>query len=466
MTRTTNRIGEHAIVLGAGMGGLLAARVLADAYHRVTVIERDQLSESADNRRGVPQGRHVHALLPRGAEIMDELFPGILDELVAAGAPVIADFTKLRFLPDGLHRLSTRMKAPPVYQPSRPLLEASIRQRVRALPNVRVLDGHDVIGLTTDDARGRITSVQFQRRDDGDGAHAFSADLVVDAMGRGARASAWLTELGYDAPAEDEVVVNIRYVSRLLRLRPGAVPETLIVHGPEADSPYGYGLFAYENDTWLLTVQQFDGDRGVPDYEWMLDRVADKAPGHVVAALADAEPLADVVMHRFPANRRRRYDRLTRFPEGLLVFGDALCSFNPIYGQGMSVAAMEALALRKVLRRGSNRLAWRFFAKAAEVIDVAWQLAVGADLALPFIKGPRPLPVRLVNAYVAKVLTAAEHDPVVATQFLRVSAFLDKPPALMRPSIVARVITATQRARRVPAPVTPVAAPGRSAKLG
>lgn len=461
-----NRIGEHAVVLGAGMGGLLAARVLTDAFDRVTVIERDQLPEAADNRRGVPQGRHVHALLPRGAEIIDELFPGILDDMVADGAPVLSDYTKFRFLPDGMHRLSPRMQAPPVYQPSRPFLEAAIRRRIRALPNVRILDGHDVVSLTTTATRGRVTGVRVQRHGEAGTEHSLSADLVVDAMGRGARTPAWLTELGYDAPAEDQIVVNIRYVSRLLRLRPGAVPETLIVHGPKPDSPYGYGLFAYENDTWLLTVQEFGGDRHVPDYAWMLDRVAEKAPRHVSDALAVAEPLGDVTTHRFPANRRRRYERLSRFPDGLLVFGDALCSFNPIYGQGMSVAAMESLALRKALRRGSDRLARRFFAEAAKAVDVAWQLAVGADLALPFIEGPRPLPVRLINAYIARVITAAEHDPVVGAQFMRVFAFLDKPPALMRPAIVARVIAGTRRARRTPTTATPLpATPVRTARL-
>lgn len=178
----------------------------------------------------------------------------------------------------------------------------------------------------------------------------------------------------------------------------------------------------------------------------------------MVAALAKAEPLADVATFRFLANRRRPYDRMRRFPRGLLVIGDAMCSFNPIYGQGMYVAAREALVLRKCLRRGGRDLARRFFRAAAKPIGVAWKMAVGADLALPQIEGPRPLSVRLVNAYIRWLLIAAEHDPIVAARFLRVSAFLEEPPRLMTPAMLARVIAGSHRARHLatataPAPV-------------
>jgi 2-polyprenyl-6-methoxyphenol hydroxylase-like FAD-dependent oxidoreductase len=438
---------QHAIVLGASMAGLLAARVLSDEFERVTLVERDRLPAAADNRRGVPQGRHIHTLLPGGADIIDELFPGLLNELVDSGAPKLDDYTRLHFLPDGVHRLTPLGLAEPVHQASRPLLEAAVRSRVRGLANVDILDRCTVVGLVTGATRDRVTAARVVRH----GAtteQVLPADLVIDATGRGSRTPTRLAEIGYDRPVEDEVVVDLRYASALIRLEPGAVPEQLVLIGPTPQRPRTMGLFAYENDTWLFTVSGYAGHHPTADYQSMVDFAAQFTPPHMVAALRTAEPLTDVSTFPFRANLRRRYDRLRRFPHGLLVIGDAMCSFNPIYGQGMSVAAKQAMVLRECLRRGDRHLARRFFRSAAKPIDIAWRMAVGSDLALPQVQGPRPLAVRLVNAYIHRLFVAAEHDPIVATRFLRVSAFLDKPPRLMTPPIVARVISANRRARR------------------
>jgi 2-polyprenyl-6-methoxyphenol hydroxylase-like FAD-dependent oxidoreductase len=449
---------QHAIVVGASMAGLLAARVLADEFDRVTLVERDRLSAAADNRRGVPQGRHVHTLLPGGADIIDELFPGLLNELVEAGAPKLGDYTRLHFQPDGVHRLTlpsgelqSRLVElglfEPVHQPSRPLLETAVRGRLRALANVEILDGCAFAGLMTSTRRDRVTAARVVRH----GAtteQVLTADLVIDATGRGSRTPTRLAEIGYDRPVEDEVVIDMRYASRLIRLEPGMVPEQLTLIGPTPQRPRGMGLFAYENDTWLFTVSGYAGHHPAADYPSMVEFAAPFTPPHMVAALRTAEPLTDVSTFRFRANLRRRYDRMRHFPRGLLVIGDAMCSFNPIYGQGMSVAAKQAMVLRECLRRGDRHLARRFFRSAAKPIDIAWRMAVGSDLTLPQVQGPRPPAVRLVNAYIHRVLVAAEHDPIVAMRFLRVSAFLDKPPRLMTPQIVARVIAANRRVHR------------------
>jgi 2-polyprenyl-6-methoxyphenol hydroxylase-like FAD-dependent oxidoreductase len=453
---------QHAVVVGASMAGLLAARVLAEEFERVTLVERDLLSAAADNRRGVPQGRHVHTLLPGGAGIVDELFPGLLNELVEAGAPKLDDYTRLHLQPDGVHRLAPDgLDLPPLHQPSRPLLETAVRGRLRALANVEIVDGCAFVGLVTSAAQDRVTAARVVRHG-ATAEHVLPADLVVDATGRGSRTPTRLAEIGYDRPVEDQVVIDLRYASRLIRLEPGTMPEQLTLIGPTPQRPRAMGLFAYENDTWLFTVSGYAGHHPAADYRSMVDFAAPFTPPHMVAALRTAEPLTEVSTFRFRANLRRRYDRMRHFPRGLLVIGDAMCSFNPIYGQGMSVAAKQAIVLRECLRHGDRHLARRFFRSAAKPIDIAWRMAVGSDLALPQVQGPRPLAVRLINAYIHRLLVAAEHDPIVAARFLRVSAFVDKPPRLMTPPIVARIIAADRRVHRTTACPPQSAAPAGS----
>jgi pimeloyl-ACP methyl ester carboxylesterase/2-polyprenyl-6-methoxyphenol hydroxylase-like FAD-dependent oxidoreductase len=433
--------GEHAIVIGASMAGLLAARALAESHERVTVIDRDALPAADAPRRAVPQGRHVHTFLPRGQACVEALLPGLGAELVAAGAPTYRAMEEMRFELGG-RRLARASLGISAVVASRPFIEGHVRRRVRDLANVRLLDRCDVLGLCASPGGERVSGVRILRQADGSSAETLAADLVVCATGRGARVPAWLTALGFPAPAEERLKLDIGYASRHLRLPPGALEgDKLVLIGPRPDLPRSLFLFAQERGGWILTLAGYGAEHRPPaDPDALEAFTAAVAPPDVREALRAAVPLDDVATHRFPASVRRRYDRLPRFPGGLLVCGDALCAFNPVYGQGMAVAAAEAVALRDCRGAGDRDLARRFFAAVREPVDHAWTLATGADLALPGVAGPRPLRVRAVNAYLRRLRAVAQRDPEVAGAFIAVVGMREPPSHVLRPATMRRVL--------------------------
>jgi 2-polyprenyl-6-methoxyphenol hydroxylase-like FAD-dependent oxidoreductase len=435
---------SQAVVLGAGLAGLLAARVLSEFYGSVTVVERDALPDHAEQRTGVPQGRHLHSLLSRGTQVIGELFPGILDELAAAGAVVDRghDLSRL-YVRVGHHELNrTGRLADPeplaAYQSSRPFLEFHLRRRVGALENVTILDRQNIVAPVL--AHDTVTGVRIINRDTGISS-TLTAGLVVDATGRAGRTSHFLASQGYGAVPAEQVASISGYSSQLLRIPPGRIRERMafINQGPRAP---GALLVAYEDETWMLAVS-YPAELGGPpsDFAEMMDAAARLLPEGIMAGVRDGVPVGQISVSRTTAAVWRRYDQMSRLPSGLVVLGDALCSLNPLYGQGMTMAALQALALRDCLRADGADVPRRFYLAAAEHIGPVWSANRANDR--PPAAGDRP---RRMAAWTQRaVLTAAATDIVVAEQIMRVRGLLDPPDRLRDPALLVRVLLANLR---------------------
>ena len=440
------QIGQHAIVIGASMGGLLAARALSDFYAAVTVLERDTFPVSDVPRKGVPQGRHAHGLLARGRAVIEDFFPGWTDEVVACGGArgdIAGDVT---WIGHGVTIKSAPSEMVGLLA-SRPVLEGHVRRRLMALSNVRMIEDCVVQGLIADDSRVTIKGVRAKVGNEAE--QTMTADLVVDASGRGSSSPAWLENFGYARPEEEKIEIGIGYTTRIYRRHPADLGGKLaaIVAGSGPNWRSGAILYQAE-DRWIVSIGGYFGDHA-PDDDQMYAAYAGSLPTpDIHDIVAHAEPLSDFARYRFPANLRRRYERLTRFPAGYLVFGDALCSFNPIYGQGMTVAAQQAALLRQCLDAGETDLARRFFAAAATAIDTPWDITVGNDLRHPQVEGPHSPKVRFINWYIGKLHMAARHDAKLTAAFLEVANLEAPPPKLLHPAIVLRVLWGNLGRRR------------------
>jgi 2-polyprenyl-6-methoxyphenol hydroxylase-like FAD-dependent oxidoreductase len=429
-----------AIVIGASMGGLLAARALADYYGEVIILESDALPDSYEPRKGVPQGRHTHGLLARGREALDQLFPGFTEEMVVQGATTGDIVDKVLWFNHGFYLCNAPSKLHGLAI-SRPMLEGGVRRRVLRLPNVRLQERCAVLEPTIDRDRCRVTGVRVQSRGGSNGvSQMISGDLVVDASGRGSSSPAWLHGWGYPKPRDELVKVNLGYATRQYR----RLPEHLrgmsgaIIAACPPDWRFGV-LLSQEGDRWIVTLGGYFGDHPPTDDNGFLDFARSLQKPEIFEVIREAEPLSPPITYLFNASLRRHYEELSRFPSGFLVFGDALCSFNPIYGQGMTVACAESLALRDCLAVGTQEIAKRFFRAASPLIDIPWQIAVGSDLQHPRVEGMRTAQVRFINWYIAKLYRAAQDDAVLANRFLEVANLMRQPAALLDPRMAFRV---------------------------
>ncbi len=424
---------RHAIVIGASIAGLLTARVLSERFERVTLIDKDTLPQQPEHRRHVPQSHHVHALLASGREVMCELFPSFEEEMLARGA-LVGDPGRLAILVVAGQRHCERDSDIRGLVTSRLLVEDVLRSRLRKTPRVSFLDATEVLGFL--DRAGAVTGLRLRNAD---GEQELAADLVVDCSGRGSRTPVWLQALGYAPPSVDEQRIDMRYRSRHFQMRyePGHEPRAIII-AATPECPRGGVMFFQESGRCLCTLAGY-GEPCPEDLEGFLQFAKSLSRPELYEALVQAEAVDEARAYGMPTSQRRRYEKLRRFPTGLLVTGDAVCSFDPIYGQGMSVAALEARELRTWLARpGATAVQW--FRTMATVVDHAWEIVTGGDALVLGLPEARKGVVGLINRYLDRLHACAATDPVVANAFARVAHLIDPPPSLLRPGILWRVL--------------------------
>ncbi|HEV8711397.1 MAG TPA: hypothetical protein VGX03_01040 [Candidatus Binatia bacterium] len=451
-----DHLGQHAVVIGGSLAGLMTARVLADHFDAITVLERDPIADRPALHKSIPQGNHLHALLRGGQQVMSSLYPDFTDKLCNLGAVrVRVGEETVWYLPAGkAYTPCGALVREPQYLGfdltchSRGLLEHCVRQCTLALANVKFASGIAVQGLLYDN--GRVHGVRY----DHDGrAHALAADLVVDAGGRGSQAPRWLTELGFGVPEETTIGVDLAYSSTKFRI-PDSYdePERLLVFfGLSPQLPSEGIMEEIEDKTWHVTLVGRFGEYPPTEEAGFLAFAQALYCPKLYELIKDAERVADIMHYRFPTSVHRHYEQLTAFPERFLVLGDAICSFNPVYGQGMSVAALQVQALQQLLTeraaeaQGLEGLALAFFPRAAEAIVTPWTLATNQDLAYPQTRGERPPTLEESAQYFAALNALAAEDGEVHRLLAAVFHLVKPLAVLMEEPLRSRVMAQQRR---------------------
>jgi 2-polyprenyl-6-methoxyphenol hydroxylase-like FAD-dependent oxidoreductase len=447
----------RAVVLGGSIAGLLAARVLADAYDDVVVVDRDVLIGIKDPRRGAPQGRHISGLLTGGQRALEKLYPGITQELFDDTVPN-GDLAKdVRWYMRG-YRLQPYDAGILTTGPSRPLLEWHIRERTQALPNVRFMERTDILGIEATPDRTVITGVRVQRLDGDAGEELIESDLVVDATGRGSRTPVWLENFGYPRVPEDRTKIGLGYVTQHYKLNSDPYQGDLSINVVAyPGNPRGCIFTNTDHDRIEMTTYGLLGDHPPLEQEALYKWMGTLGVPEYVDALRDAEPLDEPVAFRFPTTLRRRYEDMPRFPRGLLVTGDAVTCFNPVYAGGMTVAIKCAHVMSTHLHSGATPDATAYFRDLAkEVIDPAWEMANLVDLTFPGVEGERTLKIKVAQTFLKLVQIAATRDGKVTGAYMEAAGQVARPEDMQKPAMLLRILWGALRGpKRLPQiPVT------------
>ncbi len=446
MVASTPLSEQHAVVIGGSMAGLLAARVLLNHFGRVTVLERDRIPDHPSPRPGVPQAHQVHILLHQGQCILEKLFPGLEEELEAAGALQINWTRDVRWLslwgwsPETTSNLWTRPC-------SRALLEWKIYQRLQAEVNLSFSPSTQAIGLITNRQRTVVTGVHVNTRKGTDTIH---ADLVVDASGRNSALPKWLTQLGYSQPPQTVINSFLGYSSRWYE-RPSHwhVPwKVMLIQAKPPHDSRGAVIYPAEGGRWVITLAGIGHDYPPTGEADFLEFAKTLRSREVYDAMQQARPLSPIYSYRRTENCWHHYESLPQLPEHLVAIGDAVCAFNPVYAQGMTVAALGALTLDRCLSQVNAKTAEaltgfspNYYNQLAQMLSVPWLMATSEDLRWSTTVGSKPnWQTRLMYQYLDRVVQAALVRSHIYRAFWEVAHMVKSPRALFHPQILLPVL--------------------------
>jgi 2-polyprenyl-6-methoxyphenol hydroxylase-like FAD-dependent oxidoreductase len=441
-----NLVGRRAVVIGGGIAGLSAAAVLADHFEQVDILERDKITASTQSRPGIPQDRHPHGLLVSGLKALNEILPGFEQDLAAAGAVPVKIAEEFRVERTDVGALPCRDLGLSILCASRPLIEAVLKNRVLAIANVSLRSECRVGGILESDGVAR--GVQFDRGPAR--SQTLESDLVVDASGRGALTLSLLEALGWARPEVSEVSLEIGYSTMIVRFAPHDLPQWKIVL-TETNPPHSAlkGVFVpLEDDRWYITIADHAAVPRLQSWGDFISTVSNLKMQTLSQVLSHAQPIDTIRHFGFSANRWHHFEQI-RLPRGVLPLGDALCRFNPSYGQGMASAAMQARLLRAALK--STALAAdpiaaaqaAFMGDVQSVIQQPWNMSTGVDLAFPEARGERPENFEENRRFQAKLIRAAVADPVVHRAMIEVGQLLQPLAILREPRIRDRIEAAS-----------------------
>lgn len=431
---------RRAVVIGGSIAGLLTGQALSATFDEVVVVERDDLdTTSREVRRGVPQARHPHTLLRRGEQILNTLFPGITDDLIRHGA-VVMPMERVWWWQQMGYRAAVP-DAAPIISCSRPLLEFLVREHVGGNGAVELRTG-ETVGLVGGD--GAVSAVRV--RDPSGGSTVLDADLVVDCSGRRSRADHWLSELGHPSPDLQLVRSDVRYTTRLFHrstsVRTDGAAGYFVISDPQAKRRFGTAM-PIEGDRWIITLAGLHGEGAPTDLAGYLSWARALPTAKIAAIIEDERPIGPAVRYRLPGSEWRLFHRLASHPRGFVCVGDSVCSLNALYGQGMTSAAVQVVALQQALARcdvGDPEFARTFYRRSARAVSPAWAMATGADFIYPETLGHRPWPTKMINRYVTRCVVASQYDPTVATRLWDVANMVKSPASLLSPSALASTV--------------------------
>ena len=444
---------QHAVVIGGSIAGLLAARVLADHFAHVTIVERDQFPDAPIFRPGVPQARQVHVLLVRGQQLLEHYLPGFTANLQKHQGHIVSFTDDLR-LSAGNYWLPQFPGTIPFVSCSRPLLEWTVRQEVLRHTNITTLPLQEATGLLATPDRTHITGVQVRARDgqapDLSPTTDVLADLVVDATGRHSHAAEWLQALGYAAPPTTHIDAHIGYATRVVRLPPAATPpwKGMYIMANPPTSLRGGLITQLEGTTdWIVGLVGCGGTYPPTDDAGFLEFARNLAYPDLYEVIKDAETLTPIYGYRDTSNLLHHYEQMRRFPESLVVVGDAVAAFNPIYGQGMTTATLGAAQLDAQLRRQGTRsldgLGRRFQRALAKDVAVPWQFSTSGDFRVPGVTGGKAtFTINALNGYLDRLYWIMPKSRRAHLAFLNAINMSAPPTALFHPAILGRVLFA------------------------